>query len=74
MELMLPVDGNESLALLQKLLPEQHASRCPHEGAVGGDDGPVPPGDSGLVPKQALQGEEEEAGGQAGHGTPQRCE
>lgn len=36
------------------VLQRQPAAGRPDEGAAGGDDGPQPQGDSGLVPEQAL--------------------
>lgn len=42
------------------LLQRQPQARRPNEGAASGDDRPQPASDPGLVPEQAVQGQEEE--------------
>lgn len=48
------------------MLRRQPTPRRPHEGTAGGDDGLVPSRGQGLVPEQAVQGQEESAVPEAG--------
>ncbi|KAG0418404.1 hypothetical protein HPB47_004869, partial [Ixodes persulcatus] len=50
----------EAAAHAAHLLRGQPEAGRAHEGAAGRDDGPVAQGHQGLVPEQALQGQEEE--------------
>ena len=52
-------DG-EAAVPAEELLRGQPSARRTHEGAAGGDDGSVLAGGAGLVPEQALQGQEED--------------
>lgn len=57
------------------MLQREPAARRSHEGTAGGDDGSEPASHQGLVPKQAMQGQEEgnpdEATAAAGEGLSQ---
>lgn len=59
------------------MLQREPTARCPHERTAGGDDWSEPASHQGLVPKQALQGQEEgdphEAAASAGEGLSHRC-
>ena len=55
----------EAAAHAAHLLQRQPEAGRPDEGAAGGDDGPESAGDPGLVPEQALQGQEEEPADEA---------
>ncbi|CAB0042991.1 unnamed protein product, partial [Trichogramma brassicae] len=50
----------EAAAHAAQLLLGESATRRPHEGATGRDDGPQSASDTRLVPEQALQGQEED--------------
>ena len=48
----------ETAEHLENLLLRQPEARCFDEGTAGGNDSPFAEGHQGLVPKQALQGQE----------------
>ena len=55
----------EAAAHAADVLQRQPEAGRADEGAAGGDDRPEPPGHPGLVPEQALQGQEEVAAHEA---------
>ena len=52
--------NGETAEFVEELLCRESPARCPHEGAAGRDDGVVAKGCAGMVPEQAVQGQEED--------------